>query len=195
MPAIGVKFSENRMCGLLFADDFVGLAETGTALQSLIDVVYNYSKHWCFEANVKKSAVVIFSKLGNFLGKWVWGQESLPVLDSYCYLGIEFSSNGSWDKHIKSLIICNKQKLGGLYHVLHNFALDLRTRRHIFMAVLQPSLEYGCEVWNANKCQARALESIQLSSCKYILGCSVTTSDEPVHEDLGLETLKCRRFS
>ena len=54
----------------------------------------------------------------------------------------------------------NKQKLGGLYRVLHNFALDLRTHRHMFMAVLRPSLEYGCEVWNTNKQQAKALESI-----------------------------------
>ena len=74
----------------------------------------------------------------------------------------------------------NRQKLGGLYRVLHNFSLDLRNRRHILMAVLRPSLEYGCEVWNANKCQAKALESIQLRACKYILGCSVTTCDEPV---------------
>ena len=69
--------------------------------------------------------------------------------------------------HIKSLIMRNRQKLGGMYRVLHNFALDLRTSRHILMAVLRPSLEYGCEVWNANKCQAKALESIQLHACKY----------------------------
>ena len=115
------------------------------------------------------------------------------MLDSYCYLGIEFSSNGSWDKHIKALLIQGKQKLGSLYRVLHNFALDLKTRRHIFMAVLRPSLEYGCEVWNTTKCQDKALESIQLRACKYILGCSITTCDEPVRADLGLETLKCRR--
>ena len=64
-------------------------------------------------------------------GKWVWGDESLPVLNSYCFLGVEFSSAGSWDKHIDSLTIRNRQKLGSLYRVLHNFALDLRTRRHI----------------------------------------------------------------
>ena len=38
----------------------------------------------------------------------------------------------------------NRQKLGGLYRVAHNFALDLRTRRHILMAVLRPSLENIC---------------------------------------------------
>ena len=91
--------------------------------------------------------------------------KAFPTLDSYCYLRVEFSSDGSWDKHIKSLIVRNRQKLGGLYRVLHNFSLDLTTRRHILMFVLRPSLEYGCDVWNANKCQAKALESIQLSAC------------------------------
>ena len=148
VPQLGVKFFDSKMSGLLFADNFLGLAETGPALQNMIDVVHNYSKRWRFEANIKKSAVVIFFKSAALSSGWVWGQVSLPVLDSYCYLGIEFSSNGSLDKRIKSLITCNKQKLGGLYGVLHNFALDLRTRRHIFMAVLRPSLEYGCEVWH-----------------------------------------------
>ena len=57
---IGVKFFENKMSGFSFDDDFVGLAETETALQNLIDAVYNYSKHWHFEANINESAVVIF---------------------------------------------------------------------------------------------------------------------------------------
>ena len=59
--------------------------------------------------------------------------------------------------------------------------------------MLQPSLEYGCEVWNTNKCQSKTLESIQLCACKSILGCSVTTSDESVCADLGLKTLRYRR--
>ena len=133
---------------------------------------------------------MVFSKIGDTSGKWFLGNEELPVLDSYCYLGIIFSSNGSWDKHIKSLIIRNRQKLGGLYRVLHNFALDLKNRRHIYMALLRPSLEYGCEVWNTNKCQDKALKSRQLRAGKCILDCFVTTCDEPVHADLCLETLK-----
>ena len=40
------------------------------------------------------------------------------------------------------------------------------------MAVLQPSLEYGNEVRNANKSQAKALESIQLHACNYVQGIS-----------------------
>ena len=66
-----MKFSENTISGLLFADDFIGIAETGSALQSFVDIVYKYSKHRRFEANVNKCAVVIVSKLGEVSGKWV----------------------------------------------------------------------------------------------------------------------------
>ena len=59
---LGVKFSENTLSTLLFADDFLGVAETRSVLQSVIDIVDNYSKRWHFEANVKKHAVVIFQK-------------------------------------------------------------------------------------------------------------------------------------
>ena len=113
---LGVKFSKTKMSGLLFADDYVGLAETRRALQSLIDIVYNYSKRWRFEAILKKKChCSIFKNRKRISGKWVWGDESLPILDSYCYLGVQFSSDGSWDKHIISLIMRNRQKLGGLY--------------------------------------------------------------------------------
>ena len=59
--------------------------------------------------------------------------------------------------------------------------------------VLRPSLECGCEVWCTNKYQDKALKPIQLRTCKYILGWSVTTCNEPVRTNLALESLECRR--
>ena len=63
---LGVKFSKHEISGLLFADDFVELAETGSTLQILINIAHNYSKRWRFEANDKKCAAVIFRKRGGF---------------------------------------------------------------------------------------------------------------------------------
>ena len=37
-PELGVKFSENTLSSLLFADNIAELAETGSALQKLIDI-------------------------------------------------------------------------------------------------------------------------------------------------------------
>ena len=97
---------------------------------------------------------------GKRLSKCVWYYESFPVFGFLLLRGVKFSSVKIWDKHTKSLVIHNKQELNGLYWVLHNFAVDYRTHRHVLMALLQPSLKYGYEMWNTNKCQPKSLESI-----------------------------------
>ena len=58
---LDAKHYENEVCSLLFADDYIGLAKTGSALQILIDCVHNYSKHWFFETNVKMYSCTYFN--------------------------------------------------------------------------------------------------------------------------------------
>ena len=85
----------------------------------LIAIVYKFSKRWRLEANVKKSSKVLFQKRGGFRflvpicmqgGEWVCGDDSLPALDSYCYLGMDYM-DGLCDKHMKLLIMRNGQNL------------------------------------------------------------------------------------
>ena len=62
----------------------------------------------------------------------------------------------------------------------------------LLLAVVRASLEYGNEVWECNKGQANALESIILGGAKKILGCS-STCNEAFREDMGIDTLRgCR---
>ena len=51
----------------------------------------------------------------------------------------------------------------------------------------------GSEVWEGNKSQAAALESVLLGGGKRILGCSSKTCNEAVRGDLGIDTLQGRR--
>ena len=45
-----------RIGGMLFADDFVGVSDSGEELQKLIDVVHAYCCKWRLKANVNKSS-------------------------------------------------------------------------------------------------------------------------------------------
>ena len=58
--------------------------------------------------------------------------------------------------------------------------------RLLLLSEIRPSIENGGEVWEGNKSQVDALESI-------ILGGAKQTCNEAVRGDMGLETLKSRR--
>ena len=172
---IGIQLkSGNKVGGLLFADDFVGITESSENLQQLIDIIYGFCSKWRLHANVNKSAVLVFGK-DKVKGKWNWGDHVLPIVSNYTYLGVDFSYNGAWDTHIKKLIQNGKRKVNQLNSIISNRYINLSARRMLLLSVLRPSLEYGSEVWEGNKSQAASLESIMLGGAKRVLGCSSKT--------------------
>ena len=93
-------------------------------------------------------------------GSWTWGEHTIPQASSYCYLGIDFSFDGGWDTHVKRVISNGRKKVNQLHSILSNRNINLSARRLLLLSVLQPSIEYGSEVWKCNKTQTSALESI-----------------------------------
>ena len=190
---LGIQLnSGNRISGLLFADDFVGVSDSKENLQKLIDVVHGFCNRWRLRANVSKSAVMIFSR-NAVKGDWMWGKHKLPNVSSYTYLGIEFSNNGAWDFHIKKVLSTGKEKVNKLHSIISNRDINVSARRLLLLSVIRPSMEYGSEIWEGNKANMNALESVILRGAKKILGCSSKTCNEAVRGDMGLETLKGRR--
>ena len=118
-----------------------------------------------------------------------------------CYLGypitltwvLTFTCNGAWDVLIQKIRDNCKKKVNQLHSVISNRDINLSARHLLLLSVVRPCLQYGSEIWDCNKSQTRALESIILGGAKKILGCSSKTYNEAVWGDMGLETLKSRR--
>ena len=79
-----------------------------------------------------------------------------------------------------------KNKVNQLHSVISNREINLSARRLLLLAVVRPTLQYGSEVWEVNKAQEAALESVMLGVTKHILGCSSRTCYEAVRGDMGL---------
>ena len=137
-------------------------------------MLYNYCSKWRLKANVTKSAVMVFAK-DTVGGTWKWGEYDLPMVTKYTYLGIDFACNGAWDGHIKKVLDSGRKKVNQLHSVISNRDINLSARRLLLISVLRPKLEYGSEVWEGNKGEAAALESVLLGGGKRILGCSSKT--------------------
>ena len=73
-----------------------------------------------------------------------------------------------------------------MHSVISNRDINLSARRLLSLAVVRPTLEYGSEVWEANKAQAGALESVVLGGAKRILGCLSRTCNEAVRGGHGI---------
>ena len=60
---IGIQLkSGNKVGGLLFADDFVGITESSENLQQLIDIIYEFCSKWRLHANVNKVQFLCLEK-------------------------------------------------------------------------------------------------------------------------------------
>jgi len=69
-------------------------------VENVADVVHKFCNRWRLKANASKCAVVVFSK-SKVPGSWTWGEHTISQSSSYCYLGIDFTSDGGWDTHVK----------------------------------------------------------------------------------------------
>ena len=102
------------------------------------------------------------------------------------------ASNGAWDVH-KKVLENGRKKVNQLHSVISNRDINLNAHRLLLLSVIRPTTEYRGEVWEGNKSQVDASESIILGGAKRILGCSSNTCNEAIRGDMGLETLKSQR--
>ena len=68
--------------------------------------------------------------------------------------------------HIKKVINNGRKKVNQLHSVISNHDINLSARRPLLLSVIRPSIEYGGEIWEGNKGQVAALESIVLGGQK-----------------------------
>ena len=89
----GVKVGQDMVSGLMFADDVVGISDTSEGLQNQIEKALEYTRKWRVTANASKCAVLACheDKKNPVEFKWKWGEEELPMVDHYTYLGVEIS--------------------------------------------------------------------------------------------------------
>ena len=128
-------------------------------------MVHKLCNRWRLKANVSKCAIVVFSQSKVHI--LVGGHAVSILFHSYCYLGLDFASDGGWDTHVNRVIGNGRKKVNQLHSIRNT---NLSTRRQVLLSVLTPSIEYGSEIWKCIRSHASALESIICGEAKKILG-------------------------
>ena len=106
-------------------------------------------------------------------------------------LGIYIDSELNWDQH--RITICKKAKKlsGWIFNTF--FTRDKYTMRILFISLIRPILEYGCEIWSPYKIKdILMIEHIQRNFTSRITGISDLTYPERI-KTLNLLSLQRRR--
>ena len=128
--------------------------------------------------NISKTKVIIFStKKTEERVNFKLGNDTLKIMDSYSYLGITFSRNGSYQEAINLLKEKSNKAMFLLRSSLYTgvtFQPNLPLK--IFDSTVRPILTYSSEVWciqyikllfKPNLIDKSPLESVNNRFCKF----------------------------
>ena len=119
-------------------------------MQNQLNVIESQSRRLGLEVNLNKTKIVVFRK-GGFLSKnelWHFGNTRLPVVNSYKYLGMEFSTKLSFVNSTEPFIVTAKKACCEILRSLNNlncYNLDVFLR--LFDSKVCPILSYASELW------------------------------------------------
>ena len=194
-------YHENINC-LLFADDVILVSETPEGLQHALDKLMDYCQQWLLEVNPEKTKVMIFNKSGKKIisNKFYLQGNSLELVNSCTYLGIELSTSGSMSKAIQNLTAKATKAMYKLRNSIFKTAIIPKMALRLFDTLIRPIATYGAEVWGAcindipkvfdirndkYNCDKMSFEKLDLKFCKSILGVHGKASNIGTRGELG----------
>ena len=188
---IGIRARNIKINHLLFADDLAICAESREELQQLLDLVYVYSVKWRFKFNISKSNVMVVGKRTKVCSKQYYlGLDTLSVVKTYKYLGLDFEDNLRWNLTKQRLLSKAKGRLAMLSKALSE-GLSFQAALNVWWSMVVPVLNYGSEIWGGTS--FREAERVQLEAGKRLLGVSRTMASAVVRGELGWWTMRAQR--
>jgi len=188
----GISIHMLKLFLLLYADDITIMSENEQDLQHGLDILYQYCNQWKLTLNVQKTKVLIFKKGGrNPRGQhFLYGNQELEIVTNFQYLGITFSSKGSFNLTFDKLAGQALKAIFKLRSYLYKFTdISIEHSLSLFDKLITPILNYASEVWGFNN--SKRLETIHLKFCKQLLGVKLQTQNNFIYSELGRFPLKC----
>ena len=186
-----VKINDWNINSLSFADDLVILSESRSGLAESLNKLNTYCDEWGLKINPSKTNVMIFNRaFSNKIRNETFciGPDVITTTNSYCYLGVEITSTGSFHKATDKLY---KKALGALYKIFS--CIDIKSNYpntqlllKLFDTLIQPIVLYGSEIWGTVLTQRNnPLFKFFNKFYKTILGVPGYSSTTGVHFELG----------
>lgn len=132
---------------LLYADDTVIVSSCPDDFQKCLDAFSQYCNLWHLKVNLNKTKIVVFGARNTNRLTFLLGDHRLEIVDKYQYLGVVFSSSGSFLQTRKHIVQQAKKAMHLLLIKVNNSDLPIDLTLKLFDHTVLPILTYGSEVF------------------------------------------------
>ena len=187
----GVEFGGGRITSLLFADDVVLLAASNRDLQLSLGRFAAECEAAGMKISTSKSEAMVLSRKRVGCPLRV-GEEALPQVEEFKYLGILFTSEGRMEREMDRRIGAASAVMRTLNRsVVVKRELSRKAKLSVYRSVYAPTLTYGHELWVMTERTRSRIQAAEMSFLRRVSGLSlrdrVRSSD--IREELGVEPL------
>ena len=158
---LGCRVYGKWVGALYYADDLCLLAPNDDDMQKMLDVLHTYCKDWEFEPSYDKTKVVHFdNKPAEHAELYLKGMHGAPNTgsasddrvgrtDQYPYLGIIFSSDCKFTKHVRQVVVPKMRQAKERMRKYKSGmdGMNVTQMSTVLRAVVEPHMMYCAAVW------------------------------------------------
>ena len=165
---------EGREVGLLFADDLALIASTRSKLQRAIEMIQSWADTHEMRFGVGKCGIMGFGpRATEFLSRdptrFRLGEQVVPLVDSYVYLGVPFTSPVDLDVMATSRAEKGRKVLNSLRGVLSCVSIPLALRIKVVRAIILPVLTYGGVLWGMQEQRSNRPQQVLAETLRVLM--------------------------
>ena len=167
---------------------------SATILNKDLTVIQNWADRWLVLFNAAKTVMMTISRklIKPIHPPLIMNGIQLNEVEHHKHLGIYFSNDGGWHKHIQYML----DKAWSRVNILRSlkYTLDRNSLEQLYISFIRPLLEYGDVIWdNCTLEDKKLLENVQIESARIVTGATKFVSIEKLYLELGWDTLQKRR--
>ncbi|KAK4527684.1 hypothetical protein GAYE_SCF43G5610 [Galdieria yellowstonensis] len=180
--------TENRLPGLMFADDVVLLSPSRHCLEASMHKVSEYLTQLEMEVGASKCGVTVFHGCVDKVRRRQWQLQGkdIPVVEEYRYLGIDLNCNLDEGFTVRRQIQRYRQKLHMATPFLRNGRIPMDLRLRVVKSCLLPSLLWGSEWWGMHQLHAKRLSLVLNQTLRMVVGVSIPA----LYTELGIPSVE-----
>lgn len=190
-----------KLSCMLYADDLILLSSSYQGLQRCLDKLSDYCEKNCLAVNLCKTNVVVFCKGKPPETRLYYRSFLIDQVSSYKYLGIVFSSNGTYKTCQEDLYKRALRAYFKLVKCLACSSVKVKSFIHLFDHTIKPILTYACEIWGTVNTDSKVIkkqdytvemsyhnmpcEKLHLKALKFALGVHKKATNDAVYGETG----------